>query len=37
LVREIPLAATHMTGGNLVMAGGVLLIASGDKLMAYGE
>ncbi|MBW8883695.1 MAG: PQQ-binding-like beta-propeller repeat protein [Planctomycetia bacterium] len=37
LVREIPLAAPHMTGGNLVMAGGVLLIASGDKLMAYGE
>jgi outer membrane protein assembly factor BamB len=37
LVREIPLAAPKMTGGNLVMAGGVLLIASGDKLVAYGE
>jgi outer membrane protein assembly factor BamB len=36
-VREIPLAAPQMTGGNLIMAGGVLLVASGDKLAAYGE
>jgi len=37
LVREIPLAASQMIGGNLVMAGGVLLVASGDKLTAYEE
>jgi outer membrane protein assembly factor BamB len=37
LVREIPLAARGIVGGNLVIADGVLLIASADRLVALTE
>jgi outer membrane protein assembly factor BamB len=34
-IREIPLAASGVTGGNLVAANGILLIAGADQMAAF--